>query len=204
MRTTLPALAMLTALAACGRSERETTAATTPADPAVATTATAPATPPAAAAAATDPAVAEYAATAASSDMYEIQSSQLALRSIRSPAVRTFAEQMVSDHQTSSAGLAQALADAGAAPPPATMLDKHRQQLSELETAAGRGVAELERTYLAQQRAAHQEALALHRGMAGNSAAPAPLTAFAARTAQTVEMHASMLGRLAGASEAAR
>jgi putative membrane protein len=126
-----------------------------------------------------------YMRMAASSDMFEIESSRLALQMSRNPAVRSFAQMMIDDHTRTSGemmGLAQQLR---LSPPPPEMAPHHAEMLGRLGTASP---MDFDRAYKAEQIAAHQEALTLHRNYADQGDLP-PLREFAGRTAPVVEMH---------------
>jgi putative membrane protein len=140
-----------------------------------------------------DPAT--FVATAASSDMYEIRSSELALKQATMPRLQQFAGQMVSEHKATTAQLTKAVADAGGnLAMPGEMMPRHAEMLRELE---GASPADFDRLYLEQQRRAHAEALDLHRLMASQGNGPAPLVRFASETAPKVEMHYKMLTDMA-------
>ncbi|MDQ4086778.1 MAG: DUF4142 domain-containing protein [Pseudomonadota bacterium] len=126
-----------------------------------------------------------YMRMAASADMFEIQSSQLALQMSQNPAVRQFAQMMISDHTRTSGemmGIGQSL---GMPPPPQMMAPHHQDMLDRLRTTSP---AEFDSAYKQAQIMAHQEALTLHRNYAQQGDVP-QLRDFAGRTAAAVEMH---------------
>lgn len=163
------------ALAACGSPEEPVET------PAVEDTAPAPDM-----AAAPDAATPQgFVATAASSDMYEIEAGRLAQDMGQRQEVKDFGAQMVEDHTASSDKLKAAVAEGGEGlSVPTAMLPKHQQNLDALR-AAGEN---FDRVYAQQQVAAHQEALTLlqNQAMSGEIAS---LKAFAAETAPVVEGH---------------
>lgn len=141
------------------------------------------------AAAAVDPnspiAAPGYMRMAASADLFEIQSSQLALQMSQNPMVRQFAQMMVADHTRTSSemmGIAQSLG----LPPPPQMLAPHHQQM--LDGLRATSPAEFDSAYKQAQIMAHQEALTLHRNYAQQGDVP-QLRDFAARVVPAVEMH---------------
>ena len=73
---------------------------------------------------------------AAASDMYEVQSSQLAMMKTRNADVRRFAEMMVADHTATTRQLQQILATSAPSVMPPMQLDPRRQAL--LVKAQGR------------------------------------------------------------------
>ena len=96
-----------------------------------------------------------FVATAASSDLFEIESSRLALQRSRSPMLRMHAEMMIRDHSNMSTQLKSAAASAGVGFP-AQMLPMHRAMLDELARSPT-----FDATYRSQQIASHREALVL-------------------------------------------
>jgi putative membrane protein len=114
---------------------------------------------------ATPTAAPEYIAMAGSSDLYEIESSRLALERAQSPAVRRFAQMMIDHHTMTTQQVMQAAQAAGMSPPPPMLLPPQRAMLDELQPANG---ADFERIYVRQQRMAHRMALALHGNYAQN------------------------------------
>lgn len=127
-----------------------------------------------------------YVPAAAVSDMYEIESSRLAVQQAQNEAVKTFARTMIDHHTKTTAELKQALTTAGVQVTPPTAMDERRQGLLDnLRQAPAGG---FDGVYRAQQIAAHEEALTLHRTYAENGENPA-LRAVAAKTVPIVEGH---------------
>jgi len=108
---------------------------------------------------------------AASSDQFEIQSSQLALQMSANSALKNYADMMIAHHQQTSAALAAAAQGAGLPPPPTTMLP-HEQQMMDQLRAAGSGQA-FDDAYKAMQIQGHQAALLLNQGYASGGDVPA-------------------------------
>jgi putative membrane protein len=106
---------------------------------------------------------AAYVAKAGASDLYEIQSSQLAQQKASSDAVRTFAQMMIEHHTATTQQVTAAARSAGLNPPPPTLEPKQRAMLDQLNRLEG---TEFDAAYLRQQRTAHEEALALHSNYA--------------------------------------
>jgi putative membrane protein len=132
-----------------------------------------------------------YVQTAASGDMFEIRSSQLALKQSQDRQVRDFAQRMITDHQASTAALKKAVsAGAQGTTIPTEIMPRHAEMVRALEQAAqGNDRAAFDRLYMDQQRTAHAQALDLHRSMAARGDVPGELKAFAQQTTQTVEGH---------------
>ena len=130
-----------------------------------------------------------YVQIAASSDLYEIQSSQLALSRAQNGAIRSFAEMMVRDHTNTTQQLTAASAAAGVGPPPTTMLPMHADMVARLQARSG---ADFDREYARQQLLAHQQALALHTNYAARGDAPA-LRTVAGAAVPVVSGHLNMV-----------
>lgn len=126
-----------------------------------------------------------YVTMAAASDLYEIQSSQLALSKAQRPEVRQFAQMLVTHHTQTTQQVTAAATAAGLTPPPPQLMPMHAQMIAALEAASG---ASFDSAYLSQQVPAHEQALALHSNYARNGDAPA-LTAAAAAAVPIVQSH---------------
>lgn len=135
-----------------------------------------------------------YVSNAALSDMYERESSQLALTAAKSIAVKSFARQMIADHTATTAEVKKLVSGGKLDIKPPAQLDSRRQGL--LDSLRKAAPADFDRIYVQQQTAAHREALALHRGFS-DAGTNAPLKAFAAKTAPKVQMHLEMVEKLA-------
>lgn len=197
----------LLALGACGEAEDATTKAESAAtDVAADTTATvenATAEATDVVAPATDTRTAGgYATAAALGDMYEIESSRVALEKSKSPEVRQFAQSMIDGHTKTTAELKAALTSAGVQLTLPAALDERRQKM--LTELRGESAMEFDTAYLDQQTKAHRDALDLHRAYA-DTGDNAPLKTFAAKTAPIVRQHIDMAKKLdkSGADEPA-
>ena len=126
----------------------------------------------------------EFVAAAASSDMFEINSSELAKEKTDDADVTGFAEMIIADHTRASEELKTAAAGAGVAVP-AGMMDKHAAQLQQLEGLSG---AEFAAAYVDAQLAAHEEALNLMQTY-GEAAEDEALKAHAQKTAPVIQQH---------------
>ncbi len=125
-----------------------------------------------------------FAAAAASANQLEITTSQMALKRAHSPEVKTFAQQMVTDHTKAGQKFATAAKQDGVTVPD-QLMPKHASMVSQLEAASD---ADFDRAYIDLQTAAHTEAVALFRSY---SDAPdsEPLGSFAKETLPTLEQH---------------
>ena len=132
----------------------------------------------------------DYVAKAAVGDMFEVQSSRLALQKSGDSKVKQFAGRMIKDHTASSAMLKRII-KSGELPlvPPTKLDDAHERMLADLSSASG---GEFDKLYHELQLKAHEEALALHQGYAERGLEP-KLKDFAKETSQVVAMHLAML-----------
>lgn len=126
------------------------------------------------------------------SDAYETQSSRLAAERAQSPALRSYAQNMIGDHGRTSQALMRMRGDTtastgGAMQQPASMpLDARRtEMLRELQASQG---MDFDRRYAQQQVMAHQEAVALFSGYAQNGTDP-NLRTFARENLPTLQQH---------------
>lgn len=107
----------------------------------------------------------DYVKLAADSDMYEIQSSKLALTRSKRDDVKGFAREMIADHTTTSKTLMAALknGDRTIAKPSTQLSAENAAKIALLKKAPKVGFDDL---YLQQQAQAHQTAWSLHKGYA--------------------------------------
>lgn len=129
---------------------------------------------------------AAYMASAASVDLFEIQSSQMALTRSRHAFHRNFASMMIGAHNGTSAQLSLAGRRLNLLPP-ATLLPRHQAMLAELSASA-----DFDATYHRQQIAVHEEALRLHGNYARSGASPT-LRPVAANAVPIVRRHLEMM-----------
>lgn len=133
-----------------------------------------------------------YVMAAGQSDLFEINSSQIALEKSQTPAVRTFAQTLIKHHQKTTAATMKAAAKAGVTAPPPALAPGAVASINELQAASP---ADFDRIYLAQQGPAHQAALDLHTAYAsgGDQAA---LRASAKKAVPIVQQHLNMVAKL--------
>jgi putative membrane protein len=103
----------------------------------------------------TAPKTEDFIKEAASSDMFEIQSSQLAQQQAADP-VKAFASQMIADHQKTTSEL-KAIASKINVPIPAEMMPAQTSLLDRLNTSG----SDFARTYVNEQVTAHKQAVDL-------------------------------------------
>lgn len=135
----------------------------------------------------------EYVMNAAMGDLYEIESSNLALEKSESDNVRQFAQQMITDHTDTTARLNSTVASAGLQITPPAYLDTRRSgMINSLRNLSGE---EFDRAYIEQQMIAHQEALLLHSGFAA-SGDNDELRTLASEIAPKIQSHLEMLNSM--------
>ncbi len=128
---------------------------------------------------------AAYMKMAHSSDMFEIESSRLALQMSRNDRIRSFAQMMVDDHTRMMNQMMAMAPGMGMSMAGVQMMPHHMQMLQALRASSG---ASFDMMYKRDQMMAHREASMLHRNYAarGDNAA---LRAMAARAVAPIEMH---------------
>ncbi|MBO1904966.1 DUF4142 domain-containing protein [Microvirga sp. 3-52] len=135
---------------------------------------------------------AEFVPTATSSNLFEIESSRLALQRSRDPEVRRFAQQMIRDHNAASRRMTSVVRRAGLPMSPPAMNAKHQQMLATVQSAS-----DFDAAYVNAQLMAHQEAVALFTSYSQNGDVP-QLAQFAGATLPTLEMHLEHAQSLGG------
>jgi len=190
MTRTLIIVSTLALLAACTKphpaSDADATnqAATSSAVTADDTSAAAPA--PVAAAPAGQVTAADFVQKAAVGDMFEIQSSKIALARSGDKAVKDFAQMMIRDHTKTTAALKAAIKSSGQTLAlPAALPDDKQAALADLKSVDARA---FDKKFMDDQVDGHQQALDLMTGYAG-AGDVADLKTFAAATAPMVQHH---------------
>jgi putative membrane protein len=131
-----------------------------------------------------------YVMAAGMSDLYEINSSQVALEKTQNPAIRSFATMLIKHHQKTTAATMKAAQKAGLTPTPPVLDAGATASINELQTAAP---ADFDRLYLGQQVPAHQAALDLHQSFAaGGDQAPLRMSAKSAVPIVKQHLNAAM------------
>jgi putative membrane protein len=127
------------------------------------------------------------------SDMFEIQSSRLALAKQPDKDTKPFAEKMVRDHQKTSSEL-KSLVDSGKvkAKLPTVLDSEHQQMLDGLKGKSGK---DFDTSYDQIQVKAHQDAVALFDAYAKGGDDP-ELKRWAAKTLPHLKEHLSMAEKL--------
>ena len=131
-----------------------------------------------------------FAKQVAAANTFEIQSSQLAKDRAQSEDVRSFAQQMITDHTKAGEDFKLAVEAANVSPAPQEQPDaRQKAKLSKLRNAQG---SAFDKAYVAAQLKAHEQAVSLFKRYAKNGRS-APLKDFAARTLPTLEHHLEMI-----------
>ncbi|MCD2325211.1 DUF4142 domain-containing protein [Sphingomonas sp. IC-56] len=126
-----------------------------------------------------------YMSMAASSDLFEIESSRLALQRSQNPQVRQFAQMMIDHHTRTTADLMAVARQTGMNPPPPQMLPPHMDAMARLQSA---GPMDFDAAYKREQIAAHQQALMLHQNYASQGDME-PFRMAASRTVPIIQSH---------------
>jgi putative membrane protein len=126
-----------------------------------------------------------YVMAAGKSDLYEINSSQVALQKSQSPAIRKYASMLIKHHQATTAATMKAAKKAGLAPTPPVLDAGATASINELQTASA---IDFDRLYIGQQIPAHQAALDLHQSYS-TGGDQAPLRASAKTAVPIVKQH---------------
>lgn len=129
-----------------------------------------------------------FVAMAASSDMFEIESSRMALQRSQDAMIRMHAEMMIRDHTNMSAQLRAAAQSAGLNVP-MQLLPMHAAMLNELSRSAN-----FDAVYRRQQVLSHQQSLALMDNYARRGDVP-QLRGVAAAAVPVVRGHLDHIGR---------
>ena len=108
----------------------------------------------------------QYAEMAGAGDLYEIESSRLALEKAQRPEVRELAQMIITDHERSTRELTSA---AQQAQPPITLAPKlNAEQQANMDALRGASGEAFDGVYLTQQLQAHEKALNLVTAYAQN------------------------------------
>jgi putative membrane protein len=134
-----------------------------------------------------------YVMMAGASDLYEIQSSQMAAQRATRPEVRQYAQMLIRHHQMTTQQVMAAARAAGMRPPPPRLMPMQRQMIQQLQQAG----ADFDRVYISQQVPAHQMALGLHSNYASSGDTP-QLRAVAGQAVPIVTQHLQQAQRMMG------
>jgi putative membrane protein len=139
------------------------------------------------------PSAQDFVNKVAISDMFEIQSSQLALSKQPDKDTKPFAQKMVTDHRKTSKEL-KSLVDGGKvkATLPSALDTQHQKMLDDLKAKSGK---DFDQSYDQVQVKAHQDAVVLFNAYAKDGDDP-ELKKWAAKTLPHLERHLTMAQKL--------
>lgn len=134
----------------------------------------------------------DYLSAAAQSDRFEIIEGDLAARYSASPAIRSFGQRMMRDHAQSTRMVLGAAARSGLAPAGTPLGEGQANLIAVLSSKTG---PEFDKTFLKQQKAAHEVALQMQESYAAAGADP-NLRAAARQITPVVQSHLAMLQQM--------
>ena len=128
----------------------------------------------------------QFVTKATNANMFEIQSSQLALDKSKNENVKQFAQMIIDDHKKAGSELKSVLSDANAnVKAPQTLDQEHAKKLDQLKSAAG---TDFDKSYVQMQTDGHEQAVELFQSYSQNGDNPA-LKSWAGKTLPTLEKH---------------
>ena len=128
-------------------------------------------------------------------NLFEVESSKLALERSRSDAVKAFAKRMVDDHSKAGVRICEVLAKARLTMPDERL---HARQVAQMQDLRDSGDA-FDRTYIEMQYKAHVEAVDLVKGYAAGGENE-QLRAFAADVLPTLQAHLDQIAKMRSAN----
>ena len=135
---------------------------------------------------------ATFVAQAAFGNMFEVESSKLALERTKAAPIKDFAQRMVDDHSAAAVKFKEAVLEAKLAMPPDKLDAKHQAILAELAAKQG---ADFDKAYIAAQHDAHVEAVELFTGYA-QAGEDKRMSAFAAEVLPTLQAHLDQVAKM--------
>lgn len=126
-----------------------------------------------------------FVAMAGASDLYEIESSRLALDKAQRPETREFAQMLIDHHSKTTQDVTAAARAAGMNPPPPRLMPMQSEMMAALRRASAKNFDSL---YWKQQVPAHEMALAMHKNYSENGDTP-ELKSVAAGAVPIVQSH---------------
>lgn len=128
----------------------------------------------------------DFVAKAAMSDMFEVESSKIALKRTKNAEVKAFAQMMIDAHTKTTAELKAAIKESGQAITPPSVLTGHPQD--EIAGLLKADIKDFDKKYMDDQVDGHQATLDLMSRYAKDGDVPA-IKAFAEKTAPAVQEH---------------
>ncbi len=134
----------------------------------------------------------DFATKAAVANMFEIETSKLAIKTSKNADVLAFAKKMVADHTKAGAAFKTAVAKVDGVKAPTALDDDHQKKLDDLKTKTG---DDFDKAYIGLQKDAHSDAVSLFDNYSKNGTDPT-LKAFAADTLPTLQAHKDMIDKM--------
>lgn len=128
---------------------------------------------------------ASFVEQAAAGSMAEIEYSKLAMKKTKNAKLRSFAEQMVKDHETAGIKLKQ-IAETRRVPVPKTLAPEQQKTLAELQGLTG---AQFDRTYINVMKRDHDTTVGLFDNAADETGLSDDFRNFATQTLPILRMH---------------
>jgi putative membrane protein len=138
----------------------------------------------------TAPAPSIFVQKAAMGGMTEVEAAKLALSKSQNPEIRSFAQQMVSDHGMANTELA-AIAKRKGIEPPSKLDSEHQSMIDSLGSKTG---TSFDGAYAQHMNMDHSKAIALFESATGTS--DPDLAMFATKTLPTLKAHKTMAEKL--------
>jgi len=138
---------------------------------------------------------ASFVATIVPANLFEVESSKLALERSRSDAVKAFARRMIEDHSKAGVRIREALAEARLTMPDERLGARHVAQMQELRDAGDA----FDRTYIEMQYKAHVEAVELLKAYAAGGENK-QLRAFASDVMPALQAHLDHIAKMRSAN----
>ena len=128
-------------------------------------------------------------------NLFEVESSKLALERSQNATIKAFARSMVDDHSAAGVKLADAVTQAKEARPPLKLDARHQAIMDDLAAKKG---AEFDKLYVEAQHKAHVEAVALFESYAA-AGEDARLKALAGELLPRLREHLARIDKIAAA-----
>jgi len=129
-----------------------------------------------------------FVTNAAIGNMYEIESSRMALDKARSPELKQYAQRMIDDHTKTMAEMKELVGSLPDVTVPTAMDERRQGMIDNLRQAPAEN---FDQVYIGQQTAAHTESVELHETYA-DSGDNEPLKAMATKHLPTLRAHLEM------------
>ncbi len=135
----------------------------------------------------------DFATKAGIANMFEIDSSKLALKMATRADVKAFAQKMIDDHTKAGKDFKTALGKTSGVTAPTALDDAYQSKLDDLKTKAKGD--DFDNAYISAQKDAHGDAVSLFDNYSKNGTDPA-LKDFATTTLPTLQAHKDMIDKM--------